>query len=299
MSDTNTMEARPAGSQARRIKAPPVDSHTDLLDLYWREIKDNPPLTRKQEVALFKRVRAGDEAAVNELVEANLRFVVSVAREFSQNDGPTLMDLIAEGNMGLLRAIQTFDETRGFKFITYAVWWIRQAMRRMLHAQHKAARVPPSHLQDLQMLEREAGALGQQLGRSPTIDELVAQVDLAPERVSNAMAAAQRDMSLDAPVSDDQETSLLALLADPENGTTAIEEEALMETLRESLQVLNRRELQIVEWYFGLNGAKARTLEEIGQELDVTRERVRQLRNRALGKMREHYGEQLLELSAN
>jgi RNA polymerase primary sigma factor len=169
-----------------RIDKTGIDPHLDSLELYWREIKDNEPLDRQEEVELFTRVRAGDQAAVETLVKANLRFVVSVAREYCQDDGPVLMDLIAEGNMGLMRAIRTFDETRGFKFITYAVWWIRQAMRKSLHTQYQAVRLPASHTNDLQLIDKETAILSQELGRSPTFAEIAERVELGPERLHNA-----------------------------------------------------------------------------------------------------------------
>ena len=276
-----------------------INSHGDLLDLYWREIKDNEPMNRREEMEIFSRVRAGDQDAVEALVKANLRFVVSVAREYCQEDGPLMMDLIAEGNMGLMRAIKTFDETRGFKFITYAVWWIRQAMRKSLHAQHKATRLPASHINDLQLVEKETAALSQELGRHPTFEEIAERVELGLERLHNALEAGVGDLSLDAPVFEDEDTSVMAMFAAEEEGTDGVEEEALMQTLQESLEVLSEREFVIIQSYFGLNGAEAMTLEQIGQELGVTRERVRQLRNRALEKMRAQYGDLLLELSAN
>lgn len=283
----------------RKAEATKINRHSDVLDLYWKEIKDNQPLGRKEEVALFQQVKAGNRDAVEELVKANLRFVVSVAREYCAEDGPMLMDLISEGNVGLMRAVETFDETRGFKFITYAVWWIRQAMRKSLHGNHRALRLPASHINDLQLVEKEASSLSQQLGRTPTYDEIVEQVEIGEERLHNALEAGVSDMSLDAPLFDDEETTLVTMLAVEEPVSDGMEEEALRETLQESLGVLSEREFQIVQSYFGLNGTEEQTLEEIGQELGVTRERVRQLRNRALGKMRGQFGDLLLELSAN
>jgi len=283
----------------KKAEATKINSHADMLDLYWREIKNNKPLSRKDEVELFEKVRTGDTEAVDQLVKANLRFVVSVAREYCAEDGPMLMDLIAEGNVGLMRAIETFDETRGFKFITYAVWWIRQAMRKSMHGSHRAMRLPASHINDLQLVEKEASLLSQRLGRTPTYEEIAEQVEIGEERLHNALEAGVSDMSFDAPLFDDEETTLVTMLAVEEPANDELEEEALKETLQESLEVLSEREFHIVQSYFGLNGAEEQTLEEIGREQGVTRERVRQLRNRALEKMRGEFGDLLLELSAN
>jgi len=283
----------------KKAETTKVNSHSDVLDLYWKEIKNNQPLGREEEVILFQKVRAGSREAVDKLVKANLRFVVSVAREYCAEDGPMLMDLISEGNVGLMRAIETFDETRGFKFITYAVWWIRQAMRKSMHGSHRAMRLPASHINDLQLVEKEASSLSQQLGRTPTYKEIAEQVEIGEERLHNALEAGVSDMSFDAPIFDDEETTLVTILAVEEPASDGLEEEALQETLKESLEVLSEREFQIVQSYFGLNGTEAQTLEEIGQKEGVTRERVRQLRNRALDKMRGQFGDLLLELSAN
>jgi RNA polymerase primary sigma factor len=276
-----------------------ISTHADLLELYWKEIRENEPLSREEEAELFREVKGGNQEAVEKLVEANLRFVVSVAREYCPEDGPALMDLIAEGNMGLMRAIKTFDETRGFKFITYAVWWIRQAMRKMLHNYDRSMRLPSSHVNDLQLIEKEAAILSQELGRNPTFDEIAERVEMGPERLHNALEAGTSDMSLDAPLFAEEETSLMAVFPVEDAASSEIEEEKLMQTLQESLEILSERELMIVQTYFGLNGAEAKTLEEIGRELGVTRERVRQLRNRALAKMRAQFGDLLLELSVN
>ena len=277
----------------------PANGRPLSIDIYWNEIKSKEPLSRREEGELFVRVQAGDQQAVERLVEANLRFVVGVAREYCREDGPMLMDLIAEGNMGLLRAIKTFDQTRGFKFITYAVWWIRQAMRKTLQVWRKAARLPASHINDWHRLEKETALLSQELGRTPTFEEIAERASLGTERLHNALEASLSDLSLDAPLFDDEQVPMLALFPAEGSSEVEVEEEALRQALQESLGILSDRELLVVQAYFGLNGAETKTLEQIGQELGVTRERVRQLRNRALGKMRTQFGDLLLELSAN
>jgi RNA polymerase primary sigma factor len=267
--------------------------------MYWREIKDVQPLSRAEEVTLFERARAGDEEARQQLIRANLRFVVRVARDY-KDYGLSLAELISEGNMGLLEAVNRFDETRGFKFITYAVWWIRQAILRALAEQGKIARPPMSQLNDRHKVEKEAGQLAHALGRLPTFDELAASLDLSMERTRNAMAAAQQDLSFDAPVYQGEGMPLLSLFVSGEEGMDEVlEREQMKDTLADCLKGLDAREYQIVRDYFGLEDLAPMTLEEIGEAMGVTRERVRQLRNRALEKLRTHYRERLVEFSNN
>lgn len=274
-------------------------SKSTAVDVYWREIKDVQPLSRAEEVTLFERARAGDEEARQQLIRANLRFVVRVARDY-KDYGLTLAELISEGNMGLLEAVKRFDETRGFKFITYAVWWIRQAILRALAEQGKIARPPMSQLNDRHKVEKEAGQLAHELGRLPTFDELAASLDLSTERTRNAMAAAQQDLSFDAPVYQGEGAPLLSLFVSGEEGMDEVlEREQMKNTLADCLKALDPREYQIVRDYFGLEDLEPMTLEEIGEAMGVTRERVRQLRNRALEKLRTHYRERLVEFSNN
>jgi len=275
-----------------------VTSYTPT-DLYWRDIKDAEPLSREEEIELFKRARNGDDQARRELVLANLRFVVSVAREY-KDYGLSLIELISEGNIGLIEAVKRFDETRGFKFITYAVWWIRQAILKALAEHGKIARPPMSQINDLQKIEKETGLLAQALGRAPTYDEIEARVDISAERTRNALEVSQQDISLDAPAYPDEETPLHAVFTTEQEGVDERFEQAEMEeTLRACLGVLDRREYQILRAYFGLEGTEPKTLEEIGEAMGVTHERVRQLRNRTLEKIRTHCGDLLAEFSSN
>ncbi|MEW6755756.1 MAG: RNA polymerase sigma factor RpoD/SigA [Candidatus Latescibacterota bacterium] len=273
--------------------------HYDPTELYWRDIKDAEPLSREREVELFARAREGDVAARHELVMANLRFVVSVAREY-KDYGLTLIELISEGNIGLMEAIRRFDETRGFKFITYAVWWIRQAILKALAQQGKIARPPMSQINDLQKIEKEASQLAQQLGRAPTYDEVAASVDISAERTRNAMEVGQSDVSLDAPAYADEEAPLHTVFCSDQEGIDErYEKEQMRRAVQACLGVLSEREHQILRYYFGLDDTQPKTLEEIGDAMGITRERVRQLRNRALDKMRSQWGGLLVEFSNN
>jgi RNA polymerase primary sigma factor len=272
---------------------------TNPVELYWRDIKDTQPLSRKQEVELFRKVRQGDEGARQQLIEANLRFVVSVAREY-KDYSLSLVELISEGNVGLLEAVKRFDEERGFKFITYAVWWIRQAILKALAEQGKIARPPMSQINDLQKLEKLNGRLSQELGRAPTFDELTERVDISKERTRNAYDASKQDVSFDAPAYPDESTPLLAVFGDEGEGAdVTFERDRMNRTVKQCLQTLGEREHLILSAYFGLDGGAPMTLEQIGNELGVTRERVRQLRNRALNKLRDCGGDMLLDFSNN
>ena len=277
--------------------APPRTS--DLTDLYWRDIKEAQTLTRSEEVELFKHAKSGNEEARQQIILANLRFVVRVAREY-KDYGLSLVELISEGNFGLLEAVKRFDETRGFKFITYAVWWIRQAILKALAEQGKIAKPPLSQINDLQRMDKEAGALAHQLGRSPTFEEISDSVDISAERTKNAWVAAQQDLFLDAPIFQDEEAPLMTMFAADQLGVDDhVMQGQLERNVRVCLQVLDDREYQIVSSYFGFDELRPMTLEEIGETLGVTRERVRQLRNRALDKLRVQCGELLLEFSGN
>ncbi|MFP6645279.1 MAG: RNA polymerase sigma factor RpoD/SigA [Candidatus Latescibacterota bacterium] len=272
----------------------------EAVELYWKEIKDTQPLSRSQEFELFTRSKAGDEAARQQIITANLRFVVSVARDY-KDYGLSLVELISEGNVGLLEAVKRFDETRGFKFITYAVWWIRQAILKALAEQGKIAQPPMSQINDLQKIEKETSALSQILGRSPTHTEIAEHVDISAQRTRNAMVVSQQDISFDAPAYPDEDTPLQAVFASPEEAgiEELFEENEMHMTISNCLLVLDERETMIVRAYFGLGDSEPKTLEEIGHDLGVTRERIRQLRNRALDKLRDSCGDLLGEFSRN
>ena len=270
------------------------------LDLYWKDIQDYRPLTKEEEEALFERFRAGDTEARDQLVKANLRFVVSVAKTYDGDSGLTLSELVSAGNVGLLTALERFDETRGFKFITYAVWWIRQSIFKTLAEHRKIIRSPMSQLNDMNQMEKEGAELRQKLGREPTFEEISESLPLSPERLRSAIEAGQQDLSLDAPLYPEGDATLLAQFpADDADGLDTVTDEHLTEMLRGCLEVLDEREDRIVRSYFGLGNEEPKSLQEIGASMGLTRERVRQLRNRALARIRTECGELLMELSSN
>jgi RNA polymerase primary sigma factor len=271
----------------------------DSIEAYWRDIQDFRPLSRTKEAELVRRTRNGDEEALQAMVNANLRFVVSVAKEYT-GCGLSFGELISEGNFGLLEAVRRFDETRGFKFITYAVWWIRQAILKALAQQGKAARPPMSQVNDLQKVEKRTGRLLQQLERNPTLDELAQDSGISIDRIRNALELGQRDVSFDAPIYDEEgDDTLLSVFAMQDQPLeAALEQTALEQAMNSCLGELDDREARILCAYFGLHDQAPMTLEQIGCLLGLTRERVRQLRDRALSRIRARWGTRLLELSA-
>jgi len=269
-----------------------------LLDIYWKDIKDNRPLSREEEMDLFTRLRAGEESARQRIIEANLRFVVRVANDYARADGPSVLELVAEGNLGLLTAIQRFDETRGFKFITYAVWWIRRSIHAAIASQRQPVRLPTNRLEDSRLLERQADRLEQTFGRGVSFDEVVEATGVSDQRALNALEATDRAISLDAPVGDG-DNNLHAMLSQTVGEEAAADEEAMMKVVAECLEQLDKRESAILRSYYGLEAGEPKTLQQIGTELGVTRERIRQLRNRALHRLRSEHAERLMQLSSN
>ena len=272
-----------------------------LLEMYWQEIRDNRPLTLKEEQVLFTRLRNGDKDALQPLVEANLRFVMRVANEYVRPDGPPLLELVAEGNVGLMTAIERFDEEKGFKFITYAVWWIRQAIHRCLAQDRRSIRIPMNRLEDFRTIEKRVDSLSQEEGRNVTFDEAAELAGMGSIRARSALEAAHRDMSLDTPLSADGETLLETVLATDAEADVEDEFEELQrdEAIRNSLEALDGREATILRSYYGLGAEEPKTLEQIGGEMGLTRERIRQLRNRALARLKQDHAETLLDWSAN
>ena len=271
-----------------------------LLDSYWIDIHLCEPVSREREAELVRKARNGDGVALHDLITANLRFVVTVANEF-RGSGCPMNELISDGNAGLAEAARRFDETRGFKFITYAVWWIRQAMLKALAEQSRAARPPMNQVNDLQKVEKRAARLTQQLGRAPTPEEIAVSADISLERARSAIELSQSDLSLDAPLSgEDGDDTMQALLAmDGPGLDESFDQDALFRALHECINHLDEREQLILRAYYGLQQAQPMTLEQIGEVLSLTRERIRQLRDRALERVRVEYGELLLELSSN
>lgn len=257
------------------------------LDQYLRDISKYPLISREDEADLARRIRAGDPEALDKLVRSNLRFVVSVAKKY-QNQGVSLSDLINEGNLGLIRAGHKFDETKGIKFISYAVWWIRQAILQALAEQSRIVRVPLNRAGTLHRIGKRAAALLQELGREATHAEIAEGMDISEEEVAKTMSISQVHLSLDAPLTPGEDNRLLDYLADTVSPTPDEQtiEKALTQAIEESLGSLKEREARILRLYFGLDEHEPKTLEEIGSMLGITRERVRQIKEKALSRLR-------------
>lgn len=257
------------------------------LERYLHEISRYALIDREEEAALARRIREGDAEALNDLVRANLRFVVSVAKKY-QNQGVPLIDLINEGNVGLIRAAHKFDESKGIKFISYAVWWIRQAILQAMAEQSRIVRVPLNRAGALHRIGRRSAALRQELGREPTVEEIAEGLELSREEVAAALSMAQGHLSLDAPMASGEDTRLLDYLPDQfaENPEGAAYDSALRETVEGVLRSLDEREAKVLRLYFGLDDQEPMTLEEIGDLLLITRERVRQIKEKALSRLR-------------
>ena len=264
------------------------DSDRDILDQYLFEVSKTALLTPAQEIAIAKRVRAGDDDAMAELVKRNLRFVISVAKKY-QNRGMPLTDLIGEGNIGLMTAARKFDPEQGVKFISYAVWWIRQAILAALARQGRTVRVPLNRTADLSKIGRMAETLRQELRREPTPEEIAKATGLTLEVVQSLAALNTSDVRLDAPLDPDGDRSLIdRFVADDQNDAESqVMDKFLTEEIDHALKTLPPRDAKVLKLYFGLDGGREHTLEEIGGMLGVTRERVRQLRDRALKRLRE------------
>ena len=266
------------------------------LDQYLRDISAYPLISREEETVLAKQIRDDDQEALDKLVRSNLRFVVSVAKKY-QNQGVSLADLINEGNLGLIRAAHKFDETKGIKFISYAVWWIRQAILQALAEQSRIVRVPLNRAGALHRIGKRASVLRQELGREATHAEIADGMDITVEEVAKTMSISQGHLSLDAPMSPGEDNKLLDYIADTVNPTPdeLTFEKALTEAIEESLSDLKEREAKILRLYFGLDGAEPMTLEEIGELLGITRERVRQIKEKALSRLRHVSRKSILE----
>ena len=264
------------------------DADRDILDQYLYEVSQTPLLSAQQEIAIARRVRAGDEEAMQELVKRNLRFVISVAKKY-QNRGMALTDLIGEGNVGLLTAARKFDPDQGVKFISYAVWWIRQAILASLARQGRTVRVPLNRTADLSRIIRTAETLRQELLREPTPEEIAAATSLSLDVVQSLAALNTADVRLDAPLDPEGERSLIDRFVADEQADAEGQamDKFLSEEIDRALRTLPPRDAKVLRLYFGLDGGREHTLEEIGGMLGVTRERVRQLRDRALKRLKE------------
>ncbi|MCJ7508945.1 MAG: sigma-70 family RNA polymerase sigma factor [candidate division Zixibacteria bacterium] len=257
------------------------------LDLYLREIGQTPLINAGEEVELAKRIRKGDQAALDKLTRANLRFVVSVAKQY-QNQGLSLADLINEGNIGLIKAAKRFDETRGFKFISYAVWWIRQAILQALAEQSRIVRLPLNRVGTLHKIGKISSSLEQEFGREPSPDEIAKKLELTEMEVADTLKISNSHLSLDAPFSVSEDNSLMDVLEDEfqPSPDEALLDESLKLEIERALDSITPREAEVINLYFGLNHEKALTLEEIGARFGLTRERVRQIKEKAIRRLR-------------
>lgn len=264
-----------------------TNRESQSLDKYLQEIGKVDLLTPDEEVELAKRIREGDQMALEKLTKANLRFVVSVAKQY-QNQGLSLGDLINEGNLGLIKAAQRFDETRGFKFISYAVWWIRQSILQALAEQSRIVRLPLNRVGSLNKISKTFSELEQKFEREPSPDELADVLDVTTSEVVDTMKISGRHVSMDAPFVQGEENSLLDVLENdmeetPDNGLMT---DSLRREVQRALSTLTQREADVITLYFGLNGEHSMTLEEIGEKFNLTRERVRQIKEKAIRRLR-------------
>ena len=267
------------------------------LDKYLADIAREEMVTPEEEVLLAQRIREGDDIALERLVKANLRFVVSVAKQY-QNQGLSLPDLINEGNVGLIKAAQRFDETKGFKFISYAVWWIRQSILQAVAEQSRLVRLPLNQVGALSKIKKTSTRLEQLYHRQPTVKEIAEELDLPEHKVMAAFKMNAREISMDAPIGDDEDISLIDTII-PESSTST--DESLIRKLdgaeiRRSMSILSDKEREILNLYFGIDVSHNYTLEEIAYRLDLTRERVRQIKDKALKKLKQNPNKSLHKL---
>ena len=264
-----------------------TNRETASLDKYLQEIGKVELITADEEVELAQRIRQGDRIALEKLTKANLRFVVSVSKQY-QNQGLSLPDLINEGNIGLIKAAQRFDETRGFKFISYAVWWIRQSILQALAEQSRIVRLPLNKIGSINKINKTYAKLEQEFEREPNAEEIAEVLDLTEAEVKESMKNAGRHVSMDAPLVQDEDNNMYDVLKSDEVVTP--ETELLYESLRKeidrAISTLTQREADVVRLYFGLNGSHPMTLEEIGEKFDLTRERVRQIKEKAIRRLK-------------
>jgi RNA polymerase primary sigma factor len=256
---------------------------TPSLDKYLQEIGKVELVSPEDEVILARKIKSGDRDALARLVKANLRFVVSVAKQY-QNQGMSLPDLINEGNLGLMKAAQRFDETRGFKFISYAVWWIRQAILQSLAEQARIVRLPVNKIGSINRINRAFARLEQEFEREPSSQEIADLLEMAPEEVKDALKTNGRTVSMDAPLSSEEENTMYDVLQNPDapSPDRNLINESLAYEIERALSTLSTREAKVLKLYFGISMKHPFTLEEIGEELGLTRERVRQIKEKAI-----------------
>ena len=272
-----------------------TNRESQSLDKYLQEIGHEELLSVEEEVELAQRIKKGDRQALEKLTKANLRFVVSVAKQY-QNQGLSLPDLINEGNLGLMKAAEKFDETRGFKFISYAVWWIRQSILQAIAEQSRIVRLPLNQVSSVSKINRALNKFEQENERRPSVNEIAEKVDLPEEKIVDAMKVNSRHVSVDAPFAEGEDNSLLDVL--PNDDSPMADNELVKESLREeinrALALLNDRERNIIQAFFGINEPEM-TLEEIGEKFGLTRERVRQIKEKAIRKLRSNTKSKVLK----
>jgi RNA polymerase primary sigma factor len=264
-----------------------TNRETPSLDKYLHEIAKVDLISAEEEVELARKIKYGDEPALDLLIKANLRFVVSVSKQY-QNQGLSLPDLINEGNLGLIKAAQRFDETRGFKFISYAVWWIRQSILQALAEQARIVRLPLNKIGYINKINRTFAELEQKFEREPTVLEIAQALELAPKDVKESLRTSGRHISMDAPINSDDEITMydVLLTEDSPSPDRELLNESLRKEIERALATLTYREANIVKLYFGLNGKHPHTLEEIGETFNLTRERVRQIKEKAIKRLK-------------
>ena len=268
----------------------------DPVRMYLKDIGKIPLLTPERETWLAERIAEGDEAAKNELVEANLRLVVSIAKKYV-GKGMYFLDLIQEGNLGLIKAVEKFDHTKGYKFSTYATWWIRQAITRAIADQARTIRIPVHMVETIHRVSRTSRQLLQEYGREPTIEEIAEKLGMSAEKVREIMKAAQDPVSLETPIGEEDDSHLGDFIQDDSTPTPAeaVSSQLLKEQLNKVLHTLTPREEQVIKLRFGLDDGRTRTLEEVGREFNITRERIRQIEAKALRKLRHQSRSKILK----
>lgn len=274
-----------------------TNRESQSLEKYLQEIGKVDLLTPEEEVELAKRIKSGDQAALEKLTKANLRFVVSVAKQY-QNQGLSLSDLINEGNLGLIKAAQRFDETRGFKFISYAVWWIRQSILQALAEQSRIVRLPLNKVGSLNKINKAFSELEQAFEREPSAEELAEQLEIPTEEVETTLGVAARHVSVDAPFVTGEDNSLLDVLENGTTGNTDTEleyKQSLRKEIERSLSTLTERQCDVIKLYFGIGVEHPMSLEDIGEKFGLTRERVRQIKDKAINKLRSANRSKLLK----
>jgi RNA polymerase primary sigma factor len=273
-----------------------TNRESQSLDKYLQEIGREELITAEQEVELAQRIKQGDQVALEKLTKANLRFVVSVAKQY-QNQGLTLPDLINEGNLGLIKAAQRFDETRGFKFISYAVWWIRQSILQALAEQSRIVRLPLNQVGSLNKINKAFSKLEQEFERPPSPNELANALDLPEDKVKDTIKVSGRHVSVDAPFVDGEDNSLLDVMVnnDSPKADRLLMMESLQREIERSLSTLTERERDVIRLFFGIGMQHGLTLEEIGAKFDLTRERVRQIKEKAIRRLRHTSRSKLLK----